>query len=276
VGVEMNTYKQIDIYTTVSFVCNDPEREAYWLSLFFNDLEILLPSDLEAGVNEISKELVFDHHPMPAKYLKQIGMSFEELEDSEEVIYHQYLWTLVGNFETDLDSESFKEYLKKNTKLDFGFAEHIELVNGEQIRTANALQIVGGLNCYALDITALKELSTAELKSTREREEISKWTQITKKYGDFVIVDNPADIKGIDPKRVWTEIWLVHQVIVNRIIEVEEFNTEISSYYVFEKPYIELEGSLLLVTTIWEACDCGGDEDCSECEGQGSVATDLV
>ncbi len=87
----MNTYEQIDIYTTVSFVCNDPEREAYWLSLFFNDLELLLPSDLEEGVNEISKELVFDHHPMPAKYLKQIGMTFEELEDSEEVIYHQYL-----------------------------------------------------------------------------------------------------------------------------------------------------------------------------------------
>ena len=152
----MNTYKQIDVYTTVSFVCNDPAREAYWLSLFFNDLELLLPSDLEDGVNEILKELVFDHHPMPTEYLKQIGMTFEELEESEEVIYHQYLWTIVGNFETNLDSDSFKEYLKKNTELDFDFAEHIELVNGEQIITANALQIVGGLNCYALDITALK------------------------------------------------------------------------------------------------------------------------
>ena len=152
----MNTYEHIDIYTTVSFVCNDPEREAYWLSLFFNDLELLLPSEVEKGVNEISKELVFGHRPMPTEYLKQIGMTFEELEESEEVIYTQYLWTIVGNFETDLDSDSFKEYLKKNTELDFDFAEHIELVNGEQIITANALQIVGGLNCYALDITALK------------------------------------------------------------------------------------------------------------------------
>ena len=244
--------------------------------MFFNDLELLLPSDLEEGVNEISKELVFDHHPMPTEYLKQIGMTFEELEESEEVIYHQYLWTTVGNFETNLDSESFKEYLKKNTKLDFGFAEHVELVNGEQIRTANALPIVGGLDCYGLKVTALVELPAGELKGTTEREEISKWTLITKKYGSFVIVDNPADIKGIDPKRVWTEIWLVHQVIVNRIIEVEEFNTEISSCYVFGYPYIEPEGSLLLVTTIWEDCDCGGDEDCSECEGQGSVATDKV
>ena len=154
--MRVNTYEQIDIYTTVSFVCNDPEREAYWLSLFFNDLELLLPSDLEGGVNEISKQLIFDHHPMPTEYLEQIGMKFEELEESEEVIYCQYLWTIVGNFETNLDSDSFKNYLKKNTELDFDFAEHVELVNGEQIRTANALQIVGGSNCYALDITALK------------------------------------------------------------------------------------------------------------------------
>lgn len=272
----MNVYGQIDIYTTVSFVCHDPKQEAYWLSLFFNDLELLLPSDVEGGVNEISKKLIFDHHPVPREYLQQINMTFEELEESEEVIYHQYLWTIVGNFETNLALESFKEYLKKNTKLDFGFAEHVELVNGEQVRAANALQIVGGLNCYALDITALRGISMAEVKSIEESEEISKWTEITRKYGDFVIVDSPADIKGIDPKRVWTEIWLTHQVIVNRIIEVEEFNTEISSYYVFDEPYIEPEDSLLLVTTIWEDCDCGGDEGCSECEGQGSFATDIV
>jgi len=165
----MNTYEKIDIYTTVSFVCNDPEREAYWLSLFFKDLKLLLPGDLEGGVNKISKDLVFDHHPMPTEYLKQIGMTFEELEASEEVIYHQYLWTIVGNFETNLDPESFKKYLKKNTKLEFEFAEHVELVNGEQIRTANALQIVGGTNCYALDITALEKFSTAELKSNKQR-----------------------------------------------------------------------------------------------------------
>jgi hypothetical protein len=272
----MNSYQQIEIYTTVSFVCTDPEREAYWLSLFFNDLELLLPHDLGDSINEISKELVFGHQPMPTEYLKQIGMTFDELEESEEVIYHQYLWTIVGNFETELNSDAFKVYLNKNSKLDFGFAEHIELVEGEQIRIPNALQIVGGSDCYALKVTALVELPAGELKGTTQREEISKWTLITKKYGTFVIVDNPADIKGIDPKRVWTEIWLVHQVIVNRIIEVEEFNSEISSYYVFEKPYSEAEGSLLLVTTIWEHCDCGGDEDCPDCEGQGSVATDLV
>jgi hypothetical protein len=272
----MKTYGQINIYTTVSFVCSDPDRERYWLSLFFNDLELLLPPELEGGITEIAKELVFDHQPIPTEYLNRVGMTFDELEESEEVIYHQYLWTVVGNFETALTSEAFEDHLNKTTKLDFGFAEHVELVDGEQIRTANALQIVGGLDCYALKVVALEELPASEIKNSRVREEISRWTQITKKYGDFLVIENPTDIVGIDPKRVWTEIWLVHQVIINRIVEVEEFNSEITRYFVFEKPYSEPEGSLLLVTTIWEDCDCEGDDDCPECEGMGTLAIDIV
>jgi hypothetical protein len=119
-------------------------------------------------------------------------------------------------------------------------------------------------------------MNTSDPKSPRELEEIAKWAQITKKYGDFLILEDPADIKGIDPKRVWTESWSGDQVISNQIIEVEEFDTDITSYYLFEKPYTEPEGSILLVTTIWEDCDCEGDEDCPECEGEGSLAIDIV
>jgi hypothetical protein len=272
----MNTYRQIQIYTTVSFVCSDPDREAYWLSLFFNDMELLLPADLEEGVDEIVKEMVFGYKPVPIEYLNQIGMTFEELEESEEVIYHQYLWTVIGNFETELNSDAFQAYLNENTELDFGFSEHVELVEGELIRDANALQIVGGLDCYALKVTALGDLSSSKQKSPRELEEIAKWERITEKYGGFSVVENPADIKGIDPKRVWTEIWRSDQVISNHIVEVEEFDTDILSYYVFEKPYSEPEGSLFLVTTFWEDCDCEGNENCPKCEGSGDGRIDIV
>jgi hypothetical protein len=131
-------------------------------------MELLLPADLEEGVNEIIKEMVFGYQPIPVEYLNQIGMTFEELEESEEVIYHQYLWTVLGIFETELNSDAFRAYLNENTKLDFGFAEHVELVKGELIRAANALQIVGGLDCYALKVTALSDLSSREQKSPRE------------------------------------------------------------------------------------------------------------
>ena len=123
---------------------------------------------------------------------------------------------------------------------------------------------------------SIRHMSTSEPKNLRLQEEIEKWTQITKKYGDFVVVEEPVDIKGIDPKRVWTEVWTGDQVISNRLIEVEEFDSDITSYYVFEKAYSEREGSLVLVTTIWEDCDCDGNEDCPKCEGEGSLAIDVV
>ena len=107
--------------------------------------------------------------------------------------------------------------------------------------------------------------------------EIAKWESIKAKYGDFEYIEDPLAVSGIDRKRIWTEFWLQNQVIENVYEEVKEFDGTVSAYYVFERPYEEPESTITLITCIWEDCDClGEDDECSECEGSGSIPTDLV
>jgi len=107
--------------------------------------------------------------------------------------------------------------------------------------------------------------------------EIAKWDAIKAKYGDFKYIDDPSEVIGIDQKRIWTEFWVQNQVIENSYTEVEEFDGTISAYYVFERPYEEPESTLTLITVIWNDCECLGEDDgCLECEGSGTIATDLI
>jgi hypothetical protein len=108
-------------------------------------------------------------------------------------------------------------------------------------------------------------------------DELTKWEVVKAKYGDFQYVDDPSEVIGIDKKRIWTEFWVQDQFIENVYTEVKEFDGAISAYIVFEKPYDEPESSMRLLTTIWEDCDCSGeDDDCADCEGAGTVAIDLI
>jgi hypothetical protein len=107
--------------------------------------------------------------------------------------------------------------------------------------------------------------------------EIAKWDAVKSKYGNFEYIDEPLKVVGIDKKRIWTEFWRQDQFIENVYIEVKEFDGEISAYYVFDRPYEEPESTITLITTIWDDCECmGEDEECSECEGSGTIATELI
>jgi hypothetical protein len=109
------------------------------------------------------------------------------------------------------------------------------------------------------------------------RNEIAKWEEVKARYGNFEYIDNPSEVIGIDKKRIWTEFWVQNQVIENVYTEVKEFDGTISAYYVFERPYEEPESTITLITTIWDDCECSGqDDECSECEGSGTIATDLI
>jgi hypothetical protein len=119
----------------------------------------------------------------------------------------------------------------------------------------------------------------AEINSINEMyaEELAAWAKVKSIYGDFEYVDDPAAVAGIDPNRIWTEFWRTDQFIENVFVEVEEFDSEITAYYVFEKPYESPDSSITLITTVWEDCECEGeDEECEECEGTGNISTDLV
>jgi len=108
-------------------------------------------------------------------------------------------------------------------------------------------------------------------------EERAQWDQIKAKYGEFEYLDDPAGVTGIDEKRIWTEFWRSDQFIVNTYKKVDEFDSEVTAYYIFEKPYEEEESTITLITTVWEDCECEGeDEECEECEGSGTISTDLI
>jgi hypothetical protein len=109
------------------------------------------------------------------------------------------------------------------------------------------------------------------------RFELAKWNAVKAKYGDFKYIDDPLEVLGIDEKRIWTEFWVKNQVIENVYTEVKGFDGTISAYYVFERPYEEPESTVTLITTIWDDCECYGQVDeCSDCEGTGNIATDLI
>lgn len=116
--------------------------------------------------------------------------------------------------------------------------------------------------------------------TTDDRVEAAKdaWRELQNRYGAFEVIDDPKNLPEVDERRIWTEFWGQDQFISNTFVEVEEFDSEITSYYVFEKPYIEAEDSLNVITTFWDDCeDCGGeDEECESCEGQGTIAIDFL
>ena len=104
------------------------------------------------------------------------------------------------------------------------------------------------------------------------------WEEVQEKYGTFLVVDNPSDLPEVDQRRIWTELWTKDQFITNIYLEVEDFDGEITSYYVFERPYNESEESIRLTTTIWDDCEScdGAGNDCAECEGRGSIPVDVL
>ena len=104
------------------------------------------------------------------------------------------------------------------------------------------------------------------------------WEEAQEKYGAFEVVDNPSDLTEVDSRRVWTEFWTKDQFITNIYLEVEDFDGEITSYYVFERPYNEPEESIRLTTTFWDDCEScdGAGNDCAECDGRGSIPLDVL
>lgn len=123
----------------------------------------------------------------------------------------------------------------------------------------------------------MKRLSMAENTNKAIRLETAKWDSVKAKYGVFEYIDDPLEVIGIEEKRIWTEFWVQNQFIKNVYIEVKEFDETISAYYVFERPYDEPESTISLITTFWDDCDCSGEDDeCLECEGAGTVATDVI
>ena len=109
------------------------------------------------------------------------------------------------------------------------------------------------------------------------KEAVEAWRSITERYGEHKRVDNLDVLDEIDPRRIWTEYWRDDQYITNEFFRVEELDAEVTSYYVFERPYIEPEGTIYLTTTLWEECDCGGDNaECEDCQGFSSKSIDVM
>ncbi len=106
----------------------------------------------------------------------------------------------------------------------------------------------------------------------------SQWEEIRDKFGSFEVIDDPAELPEVDKRRIWTEFWRQDQYITNMFLPVDDFDGEVTSYFVFERPCMDPENTIFLTTVFWDDCsECDGeDEDCVACEGNGSIAVDVL
>lgn len=108
----------------------------------------------------------------------------------------------------------------------------------------------------------------------RQLAAIAAWENAFEKYGQFQIVYESESLENVDPKLIWTESnpGADDIYIINEFLDIEDRN-----YYIFERPYLESDGEILLFIAISNTCDCEGeDEDCEVCEGQGFYLSQVL
>jgi hypothetical protein len=113
-------------------------------------------------------------------------------------------------------------------------------------------------------------------------EEIQQVVEWITNYGigDCVGSGYEDQLKGIAENLIWTEYMsgVEGDFVFNGY---EPANTEEGwvpqGYYVGSTPWTGEAKSLFITTFIYESCECDGeDEDCDECDGEGSQEHDLV
>ena len=107
-------------------------------------------------------------------------------------------------------------------------------------------------------------MNSADLVRIKEAKEA--WVTALQNYGNFRIVYGYETLEGLNKRLIWTEgPYADDEYITNEFLEIDD-----RCFYVFEKPYTENEGDLVLYTTLNIDCDClGNSSDCNICEGDG-------
>jgi hypothetical protein len=109
------------------------------------------------------------------------------------------------------------------------------------------------------------------------RKEKKLWHETIKEFGNYQIIEDATQLRGIDSDRIWTHYSRTDQFICNTFSESEIGDEEVINYFVFERPYSNEEKTINLVTTFWEDCDCEGEEEeCKKCEGAGTIPFDVI
>ena len=105
------------------------------------------------------------------------------------------------------------------------------------------------------------------------------WKEHIKEFGNYQIIEEASQLIGIDSNRIWTQYSAgATEYILNEFSELEIGDSDVINYFVFERPYSEKnQGEEQLTTTIWEDCECEGEEDeCEQCEGNGVMPFDVI
>ncbi len=108
-----------------------------------------------------------------------------------------------------------------------------------------------------MNVAALERYSNA----------VNDWKFAKDKFGSFRVVFGADSLASVDPSLIWTEgnPGADDQYITNEFLEIDDRH-----FYVFEKPYTESDGEMILYLTLLLDCECEGeDSDCEVCSGDG-------
>lgn len=102
---------------------------------------------------------------------------------------------------------------------------------------------------------------------------ISDWKSARLKFGNFNIVYGYENLLNIDEARIWTQSnpGADDEYITNEFIPIEDL-----SFYVFERPYEDAVGDLVLYLSMLIKCEYGESEECENCNGEGVYSLSIL
>lgn len=169
-------FETFKLYTTVTLFNSDENREYACLEQFREDMQLILPEDIESRVVEINKEEIYGLTEIQEEYLHRIGLDENELEERDDVIYLQHLWHIRGNFAFDGTQRECISYIKRETALNLVLSNEVLLTDDGLVTKPSSLEVVGGLDCFLLQVLSLE--ITPESKNSFRRHMILDMARI--------------------------------------------------------------------------------------------------
>lgn len=149
-------FETLKLYTTVTLFSNDEDREYACLEQFRQDMELTLPGNIELRVVESFREEIYGLAEFRQEYLHRIGLNENELEERNDVIYLQHLWHSKGKFSFNGTREECINYIERESSLNLVLSNEVLLTDEGLITRPSSLEVVGGLDCFSLQVLGLE------------------------------------------------------------------------------------------------------------------------
>lgn len=105
---------------------------------------------------------------------------------------------------------------------------------------------------------------------------------VRREFGNFYFEDDIHKLNQIDPKRIWTELYVSNgNLFITNHFDPTNLE-DVNGWFVFERPYSEAAIRVYITTVSWVSCSCieesedvvedsEPDPNCAFCHGNGTV-----